>query len=314
MGKGQYLKVKLSGSFESAQFDISFTEPRFLDRNISAGFDIFHKETDFSDEAGYQNRKTGGGPRVGFALAEYVWLNTSYTFTRDESFDLDDNVSLAVQDIEGVAHISTVGYSLVYDTRNNKVSPTKGLYLIFGQDLAGVGGDVNFIRSTAEARGYYPIAKGFTLVGRATAGYIEGWGDDDVRIVDAFYKGGETIRGFDTAGLGPREVGGDQDALGGKAFYAGTVELRMPIPFLPDELGFGAAVFADAGSVFDTDVDPSRTNGPGIDDSSALRASIGASLLWASPVGPLRADFAYALKSEKFDETEPFRFGASTKF
>ncbi len=313
MGKGQYLKVKLSGSFESAQFDISFTEPRFLDRNISAGFDLFHKETDYTDEAGYMNRKTGGGPRVGFALAEYVWLNTSYTFTRDETYELQEGVSLAVQDIEGVSYISTVGYSLVYDTRNSKMSPTKGVYLIFGQDLAGVGGDVSFLRSTAEARGYYPIAKGFTLVGRATAGFIEGWDGDDVRIVDGFYKGGETIRGFDTAGIGPRERGGDQDALGGKAYYSGTVELRLPIPFIPDELGFGAAVFADAGSVFDTDVDPARTIS-GIDDSSALRASVGASLLWASPVGPLRADFAYALAKEKFDVTEPFRFGASTKF
>ncbi|MDX2265706.1 MAG: outer membrane protein assembly factor BamA [Hyphomicrobiales bacterium] len=315
LGKGQYLKIKLSGSLESAQFDISFTEPRFLDRNISAGFDAFHKELDYTDEAGYMNRKTGGGPRIGFALAEYVWLNTSYTFTRDETYDLEDNASLAVRDIEGVAHISTVGYSLVYDTRNSKMNPTKGLYLIFGQDLAGVGGDVNFIRSTAEARGYYPLFKGVTLVGRATAGYIEGWGGDDVRLVDAFYKGGETIRGFDTAGIGPRDDV-TNDALGGKAFYAGTVEVRFPIPFLPDELGFGGAVFADAGSVFDTDVQDT-CGGPDpvcVQDNSGLRSSVGASLLWNSPVGPLRADFAYALSKEKFDETEPFRFGASTKF
>jgi outer membrane protein insertion porin family len=315
MGKGQYLKIKLSGSFESAQFDISFTEPRFLDRNISAGFDLFHKELDYTDQAGYRNRKSGVGPRLGFALREYLWLNTSYTFTRDETYDVDENASLAIQqlaDDDGVAYVSTIGYSLVYDTRNSRMNPTRGVYLILGQDVAGVGGDVNYIRSTAEARGYYPIMKGVTLVGRAIAGHIEGWNGDDVRIVDAFYKGGETIRGFDTAGIGPRDRDSD-DALGGKTFYATTVEVRFPIPFIPDELGFGGAVFADAGSVFDTDVKPGETNA-GIDDSSAFRSSIGASLLWNSPVGPLRADFAYALTKEKFDETQPFRFGASTKF
>lgn len=308
LGKGQFLKIKLSGSFESAQVDLSFTEPRFLDRNIAAGFDIFHKEIDYSDEAGYLNRKTGGSLRMGFALAENLWINNSYSFVRDETYDVDSDASLAVQQAEGTVNISTLGYSLVYDTRNHKLQPSRGLYLIWSQDLAGVGGDISYLRSTAEARAYYPIYNRITLVGRAIGGYIEGWNGDDVRLVDGFYKGGETIRGFESAGLGPRDaVTGD--ALGGKIFYAATTEIRFPIPFVPDELGFGGAVFFDVGSVHETDVKSVVIN-----DSDEIRASVGASLLWASPVGPLRADFAYVISKADFDETELFRFGASTKF
>lgn len=308
MGRGQYLRVRLSGGFESGQFDIAFTEPRFLDKNISAGIDAFHKETDYEDEAGYNNRKTGAGVRLGFALDDNLWFNNSYTFTRDEVFDVENDASEAVKEIEGTANISSYGYSLVYDTRNNRQNPSRGIYVNWSQDIAGLGGDVNYIRSVAEARAYYPIYKRVTLVGRVIGGNITGWGDEDVRLVDAFYKGGETIRGFDSAGLGPRDAHTD-DALGGTNFYAGTVEVRFPIPFLPDELGFGGAVFADAGSVWGTDV-----SGIDVEDSEAIRTSVGASLLWNSPVGPLRADFAYVINKEDFDETELFRFGAATKF
>lgn len=311
MGKGQYLRVKLSGSMDSAQFDISFTEPRFLDRNLSAGIDAFHRQTDYSDQAGYRNMKTGAGVRLGFALVDHLWFNTHYTFTRDEVYDVDANASQAVQQIEGVANISTVGYSLVYDTRNHRMNPSRGIYLIWSQDVAGVGGDVNYVRSIAEARGYYPVAKGYTLVGRAIAGNIEAWGGQDLRVVDHFYKGGETIRGFDKAGYGPRDAF-TGDALGGKIFYSGTVELRFPIPLIPDELGFGGAIFADAGSLFETDA--GKVPGVTVNDSNQLRSSVGVSLLWNSPVGPLRADLAYVITKADFDETELFRFGASTKF
>ena len=179
-------------------------------------------------------------------------------------------------------------------------------------DFAGAGGDVNYIRTVAEARGYYPVYEGITLVGRLIGGYITGWGGQDVEAVDAFFKGGETIRGFDTSGIGPRIAEGEDgagDSIGGKIFYAGTVEVRFPIPLVPEELGFSGAVFADAGTLYDTDVDEVA-----VDDSSNIRSSVGASLLWNSPLGPLRADFAWALTKEDFDEEELFRFGASTKF
>lgn len=311
LGRGQFLRLKLSGSFERGQIDLSFTEPRFLDRNLAAGFDLFHKEVDFSEEASYESRKSGGKIRFGVPLTDKVRFGAFYSFVRDEVFNVDDeDATQAIIQAEGVSNVSSVGYSLTFDTRNIKSNPTKGLYLKFGQEFAGVGGDVEFLRTTAEARGYYPIAKGYTLVGRATGGYITSFGDDDVRLIDHFYKGGETIRGFDRAGIGPRDEKGN--ALGGTGFYAATVELRFPFPYVTEEFGISGAVFADAGSLFDAESVSGITV---FGDTAEIRASVGGSVLWASPLGPLRADLAYVLQSEEgIDEEEVFRFGAATRF
>lgn len=314
LGKGQFLQVKLSGSLDSGQIDLSFTEPRFLDKNISAGFDAFHKENDFRDQSGYEQRKTGGSLRIGFALSENVWLQPNYSLTEDEVFNVDENASLPIQQAGdlGARLISSVGYTLTYDTRNNRLNPSRGLYFALTQQVAGVGGDTDYIQTVVEGRGYYPIYEGITLVGRLIGGNITGWGGQQVVSVDSFFKGGETIRGFDTSGFGPRATrvdGNGTDAIGGKTFYAGTMEVRFPIPFLPEELGFSGAIFADAGSLYDTDF-----SGPGVIDDNTLRSSVGASLLWNSPVGPLRADFAYVLTKADVDKEQFFRFGATTKF
>ena len=304
LGKGQFLRLKLAGSFENLQADISFTEPRFLDQDVAVGFDIFHKELDFQDESDFSQRKTGGSIRAGFALTDEVRFQTNYTLLQDEVFDVGDNASLIIQDIEGERIISSVGYTISFDTRDSRAKPSRGVFLSASQEFAGVGGDVQFLKTIAEARGYYPLYEGITLVGRVIGGYITGWGGQNVEAVDAFFKGGETIRGFDTAGIGPRDQG---DAVGGNIFYAGTVEVRFPIPLVPEELGFGGAVFADAGNLFDSDFNPEF-------DQDIIRSSVGASLLWDSPVGPLRADFAWVITKADFDKEELFRFGASTKF
>jgi len=315
MGRGQFLRLSVSGSFEGGQIDLSFTEPRFLGRNMSAGFDLFHKELDFTDEAGYRRRDTGGKVRLGFMVAEDVAFAPRYSYSHEEVFDVDDDVSQAIRELEGTSEISSLGYTLAYDTRNLKNNPTSGVYVALNQDLAGVGGTVNYLRTTAEARAYYPVADQWTLVGRVTGGHIEGLAGDDVRLTDAFFKGSDLIRGFDTAGLGPRDQ--NDDALGAKTFYGANLELRFPLPLLPEELGLSGAVFADAASAFDTDatdVECANGRGGGCQDSESIRTSVGASLLWSSPVGPLRADLSYVISSEEFDEEEIFGFGTSTKF
>ncbi len=334
MGTGQYLQVKVSGSFVSGGVDVSWTEPRFLDRNISFGVDAFLRNSDYTaasgyTNAGYQDFKSGGSLRLGFGLLDNLWLNGNYTFQYEDIYGLDSTAPLAVREIQGTSVTSSVGYSLIYDTRNNRKNPSRGFYFSWAQDFAGLGGTVDYIRSIAEARAYYPLTKDFTLVGRAIGGNITGWNGQDIRTVDDFFKGGETIRGFATAGIGPRDrLSGDP--LGGTTFYAGTAEVRFPLPFVPEDLGFGGAIFADAGTLYGTDADklakaylvkhPCGTGGlpatcyTGVEDSDAIRASVGASLLWNSPVGPLRADFGYALLKQAFDQTQVFRFGAATKF
>ena len=333
MGKGQYVRLGFSGSLDRAQVDFSFTEPYFLDRNLAAGFDLFHKEVDLTDVASFKQNTTGGNLRLGFPIADNTQMGLRYRFEQEDIFDVSNNASLAVKESAGTYTTSSVGYTIAYDTRNLPQSPTSGMFTSFSQDFAGVGGDVQYLRSVVDARGYYPITNKITLVGRAQGGSIVGWGGQDVRMTDLFFKGGETIRGFERAGYGPRDACEDpvthdridncsRDSLGGQLFWATTAEVRFPFPYVPDSLGMQGAVFVDAGSLWDPSqiaVDaiypaPPKGEGSFIFDSAEVRLSTGFSIIWQSPLGPRRADIAQALLKADFDKTELFRFGASTNF
>ena len=323
MGRGQFLRLRLAGSAERLQIDLSFTEPRFLDRNLAAGFDLFHKITTVSDFQQFSSRTSGGSVRLGFPIAENLWLTNSYTLSNNEISDVQGTASRAIEEAKGEYWTSAVGSSLSYDQRNHPKNPTSGYFLTAGVEVAGLGGDVQYVRGSAEGRLYYPIAEKITLVGRAVGGHITGWGGEDVRLLDLYYKGGETIRGFNTAGLGPRDVL-TGDALGGSTFWAATAEVRFPFPLIPDDLGMSGAVFADVGSLFGAGAGAKKLNTqcPGGDpsigvclaDDASIRASVGFGVLWNSPLGPLRLDIAKAILKEDYDKEQLIRFGASTRF
>ncbi|MFY9640327.1 MAG: outer membrane protein assembly factor BamA [Rhodomicrobium sp.] len=325
MGTSQYLEVKLSGSFAGdGAFTVGWTEPHFLDTDLAFGIDLFVKNNNYTEAAGYtvagyEDFRVGGDVRLSTMLTDNLTVSTNYTLMWENVYNADSNASLAVKQIEGPAVISSVGYAVIYDTRDNKKKPTSGIYFKSAQDLAGIGGDVDYIRSTADARAYYPVTQDITLAVRAQGGTINGWDGQDVRVVDAFYKGGETIPGFAPAGIGPRDAS-TGDALGGTTFYAATAELRFPLPFLPTDLGLSGAVFTSAGTLFGTNAQSFAAayaashgvpNTLAIQDSSALRASAGASLVWDSPVGALRVDFADVVAKATGDKTQIINFGYS---
>ncbi len=214
LGRGQFLRLKVGGSLEKLQIDLSFTEPRFLDRNLSAGFDLFHKMSSVSDSQPYSTRNTGGAVRLGFPITESLWLTTSYNLSNNEIADVESDASRAIQEAAGQYWTSAIGANLAYDARNHPKNPTRGWYAQLSTDLAGLGGDVRYARIGAETRFYYPLAEKVTFVGRAMGGHILGWGGEDVRLLDLYYKGGETIRGFNSLGIGPRDLL-TGDALGG---------------------------------------------------------------------------------------------------
>ncbi len=330
MGKGQFLRLKLGGSLERMQIDLSFTEPRFLDRNLSAGFDLFYRIVQKYDYQPYEHTRAGGTVRLGAPLSEYLWVNTSYTLSYDKMSDISEDASRAIRmaanDQTSFDYwTSAVGTSFTYDRRNHPKTPTAGYYLMGGVDFAGLGGDVQYARFQGEARYYYPITERITFVGRLAGGHVMGWGGEEVRLLDQFYKGGETIRGFNRLGIGARDLTTD-DSLGGHTYYVGTAEVRFPIPFVPDELGISGAAFVDAGSLFGISNSVKALNGqlevPGdaskgvvnIKDGGGLRVSAGFGLIWNSPLGPLRGDFGWALMKESYDKEQLFRFGASTRF
>lgn len=328
LGNGQFLRLRLSGSIERLQVDLSFTEPRFLDRNLAAGFDLFHKDVNQTRQGSFRNRKTGGSARLGFPVAENLWMNTYYSLSRDEIYDVDKDfsdgrvASRAIREAEGVYYTSLVGTSITFDKRNHPKNPNGGYFFTGGVEFAGLGGDVQYVRLMGEGRYYYPITEKITFVSRVTGGHIQGWGGDDVKLIDMYYKGGETVRGFNKSGIGPRDLS-TNDALGGTTFWAATAEVRFPMPLIPEDLGVRGAFFVDAGSLFGVSKSTKALNGQNdpitntpvnVADSSKIRVSAGTSLIWDSPMGPLRADFGWALMKETYDAEQLFRFGASTKF
>ncbi|MFN9033668.1 MAG: outer membrane protein assembly factor BamA [Alphaproteobacteria bacterium] len=324
-GRGQDARARVSWGSYRQQLDFSFTEPRFLDRNLRAGVDLYYFVYDLSDYSSYRTTSLGTNLRIGFPLTADAFMTMRYVL-REDDVDVpgifcdpsQQQVSQTLCDQRGRYTTSLLGYQVTLDRRNDPVRPTRGFFVSLAQDLAGLGGDVNYLRSELEGGWYYGFNKDFVLSLSGSAGYIGAWGDDVIRINDRFYKGGNSFRGFRVAGIGPRDISfGRSDALGGEAFAIGSAELTIPT-FIPQQYGIRASVFTDVGTLGILD-DKIKTGAdgqpiPGIYDDLSLRASAGLSVFWRSPMGPIRFDFSQILQREDYDRVETFRFSQTTKF
>lgn len=347
-GRGQFLRLRASSSSQRQQLDLRFTEPRFMGREVSAGFDLYSLRTDFLDQSSFENQSTGLGLRTGFRIGERTSLGLTYSLIQDDTqiadafVDHDGDAFTPVIDQcdtanpgrpllcdqEGNFLTSLLGFSINWDRRNSPVNATRGFDLQFSQDIAGLGGEVNYLRTEIEAGWYYGLPYGFRALVRGNAGYISGWGGDDVRINDRFFKGGSSFRGFDVAGIGPRQLLVDDttgaiitegDAVGGNLYAIGTLQLDVPLP-LPESFSLGSALFLDFGTLGSLDpasrsvVDLPDTSRLIVDDSTSIRAAAGVSVFWDSPFGPVQFDFAQPLQYEEYDKREEFRFSTRTQF
>jgi outer membrane protein insertion porin family len=313
LGRGQFVRLATSLSFKRQQLDFSFTEPYFLDRRIRFGVDAFSTETNLQSESSFDSRQIGGGLRFGFPVSENSSVVFRYNFTNRNISDVDGGASPAIAQAAGTTNISTLGLSWAYDTLDSPLNPTNGFRLVIDQDLAGLGGDVFFWRLDTRATYFYSPWESIRLMLRGTGGYIGSLNDQKVDIIDRFFKGGETFRGFERSGIGPRDLtpGSNGDALGGQAYLIGTAEVSFPVG-LPEEFGVRGALFTDVGTIFEAH--ESSSNPFVVGFGPDLRASVGVSVLWSSPLGPLRFDLAYPVVKEKFDQEEFFRFSAGARF
>lgn len=312
LGKGQDVRFGTSLSQRTQEFDISFTEPYFLERDLSAGVDLFRTTRDNQSESSFDEKQTGFTLRLGYPLSPSLRQRVNYTLKEVDINDVDSDASRFIRDQEGKYITSSVGQDLTYDKRDSRIDPTDGYFITLSNDLAGLGGDAEYLRNRLSGAVYFPVLEQVVLTVSGEAGITWGLGDEEVRINDRFFLGGQTLRGFDSAGVGPRDLtGGSDDALGGTKFYRSTVELGFPLG-LPEELGIQGHTFADAGSLWDADAEAQ----PGEDfrDENKLRVSVGAGVSWRSPVGPIRVDLAKAVKKQDYDETEVFRFSFGTRF
>jgi outer membrane protein insertion porin family len=306
LGRGQDLRIGTVVAQRQQQVDLSFTEPYFLDRNLAAGVDLFEINQDNQLIGQFDQFTVGGSLRMGYQITEALRQTLKYTLRQDTINNVQPTASRFIQEETGTRNTSAVGEVLLYDKRDNRLDPSAGYFGQLGVDVAGLGGDVRYVRTLLTGGYFYSVAPQWVLSLTGEGGYIHGL-NDIVRIEDRFFVGGDNLRGFATGGIGPRDLQ-TNDALGGNIYYVGTVSLGFPVG-LPQELGITGRVFSDFGSLFNLD-----EQGDTIADPHALRVSAGFGVSWSSPLGPIKLDLALPVKREAFDKKQIFRIGFGTRF
>ncbi len=306
LGLAQDVRLNLVLSGQSSQIDLSYTDPYFLDKDLSAGVDIF-RTTNEQSSSDFDQKSLGFGLRGGWDYEEDLRHVVRYLFERQDITNVGNNAAQNIMDDEGVRYISTIGSTLTWDKRNIRFDPTNGYVLVVDNSYTGVGGNSYFFENTIGGAYYTPVLDidNLTLRLSAQAGHIASL--EPTRVSDRFFVGGADLRGFVSGGVGPRD-GASDDALGAKNFYTGSVELIFPLG-LPQELAVRGRVFNDVGAAWGID-----GSTEGVQDSSKPRASAGAGISWDSPFGPLVVDLAYAYVRQDFDQVEAFRFSFGTRF
>jgi outer membrane protein insertion porin family len=383
LGTGKFAKASATYGEYIRSAELNFVEPYFLDQRIGAGVDLFARQTLANTYFSYGTESIGGTLKFGIPLREDFSVQLRYSlYTQSiqlpailndcNNLQTDNtlwtpayllangldpqqtncllygqaSLPIRVELGEGQTLTSMVGYGLVYNTLDNNKLPTSGVNLNFGQDFAGVGGDSHYMRTTADFRSYYEPVSDLIGVLHLQAGNILGLGSGSVRMLDDFKMGPNLVRGFQPAGIGPRDVTnfefgyGTGDALGGTMYWGASLEMQYPLYFLPKDSGFRGAVFIDSGSEWGYKGEtqspstgevnapvngiicappiPAGAKGGGcamlFTDDAMPRVSAGASLIWNSPFGPLRFDFAYPILHQWYDRTQIFQFGGGTQF
>jgi outer membrane protein insertion porin family len=314
LGRGQDLRVGFGLSQRTQNVDLSFTEPYFLGRNLAAGFDLYQIDQKNQINAVFDQFTLGGALRMGYQLTENLRQTLNYTLRTDSINNVQSTASLFIQQQAGTRLTSSVGQVLIYDRRDSTTDPSEGYFVSLGNDLAGIGGQVDYIRTKVQSAYYYPLAPEWVVTVSGEGGAIKGLAGQIVRIEDRFFIGGENVRGFATSGMGPRDAT-TGDALGGNDYYAASLQLGFPLG-LPQELGLTGRVFTDVGSAFGIDQQTVTFNGATstVESSAAPRMSVGTGLTWKSPFGPIRVDLGVPVIKKQFDKSEFFRFGFGTRF
>jgi len=326
LGRGQYIKLSAGGGKHSRDYAISFTEPYFLGRRIAAGFDIYRSTREYSH---YDTDVTGATVRFGLPITDSISTQLAYNISQEKyslasgCLDASGNydpakctISQAIRD--GVAESpwtkSSVSLGLVYNTIDDMKNPHEGLYVTGTTEFAGLGGDAKWVKVTGRASVYQTLSEQLDLVGLVSggAGYIAGYGSGDLRIFDHFQSNDRMIRGFEYGGIGPVANDGSGDHLGGTTYFNASAEAQFPLPVIPESFGLRGAVFADAATLYGNKLNPAELNPDSV--GMQWRASVGVGLMWASPFGPIRIDYAIPVRKESTDKTQEFNFGIATRF
>jgi outer membrane protein insertion porin family len=379
LGRGQYVRLSVSDGQYTQGWKASFTEPYFLGQRLAAGFDVYHQVNNQNQYALYQNWTTGATLRLGVPITDDLTFQPNYSLYESkisipdtEGQPYDDCVGPnqtwfpggtvipvvpnflinclsngeAPVEIKQAAAMGTIvtslaGFSLLYNNIDDRKNPTTGYYATYKQEVAGLGGQSDFLRETFDARFYHPITEDFIGVLHLQGGQINSFGSNQALIINNFMEGPSLVRGFAPSGIGPRDISDPYNiqasALGGTSYYGASAEVDFPIFGLPREVGLKGAVFADAGNLigysgptnfsnflgytycpppgsFSAAFPTTQLSCANVYDPNLIRTSAGVSLIWASPMGPIRFDLAFPITRGRYDQTQIFNFSGGTTF
>jgi outer membrane protein insertion porin family len=333
MGRGQIVKASVTYGQYVKGLNVGFAEPYFLGNRLALGLDVFGKQTLPSPYQSYGSETYGASFSLGAPLTEQLGVQTRYSIYNQglsvapaltdcspsnppPGCYANGEASLPIKQaaLNGPVWVSAAGNTLTYDTRDNKKNPKSGFRAELKQDVAGLGGDVKFLTTTGDVRYYHEVAPDIVAMGRVQGGYATGWGGEQIPLMNSFFGGPQMVRGFAPNGFGPRDLtpGTSMDNVGGTRYFVTTAEVQSPIPYLPSEFGLKLAVFADAGSAWGyggPTYFPAFGQTIQLADSNFIRSSVGAGLVWDSPVGPLRVDYSIPTSKTSYDVLQPFHFG-----
>jgi outer membrane protein insertion porin family len=322
-GRGQNLRASVEVSQIQKQYQLSFTEPWFLDRPLSAGFDIYKVQTDFEFST-YESDVIAGVLRLGFPISEYSSVGLNYMYKIEDILPFS-NAPAEVLAAAGRINGSVISFSYGYNDLDDARKPTSGVAFSLKQGFAGFGGNLKFLQSDLNFDSYKSMFDG-AMVGSFSlkAGIISGYDGAAVPFEDRYFDGGDTFRGFALAGIGPRDINQFKNygAVGGTVHAIGTFAVRMP-SLLPESYGINAGLFTDFGTLGRVDtVQPGNCTtglpysgvGTCVKDNLAFRASAGLSVQWKSPFGPVQIDIGIPYIKTKYDRPQILHFTGGTGF
>jgi outer membrane protein insertion porin family len=312
LGRGQTLSFDFDTTADTGSTNLNFIEPFFLGRDLAFGVNLFYNTSD-QDNSDFSTQVIGFRPSFTFPVGDASTLQVRYALSSDEIFNVSEESSPILQAEEGTLITSALGYTFTYDTRRLGLEEDTGFLVTFGQDFAGLGGDNRYVKTTARAIAQTTaLNDDLTLRTILEGGALNMLDDQTSRVTDRFFLSTRQIRGFEFRGLGPRDLGAEnEDALGGNYYAVARFEADFPLG-LPEEYGITGGVFFDMGSVWGLD-NTAGAGGP-VDDDFSLRSSVGLSVFWTTPIGPLTFNFANVLQRESYDEEQLFDFTITTRF
>ncbi|WP_242601423.1 outer membrane protein assembly factor BamA [Pseudaestuariivita atlantica] len=316
LGRGQKLSFGVTTGDSQQNYQFGFVEPSFLGRDVAFGLNLSYIESS-RNEFTYDTAVGTFQPSFTFPVSENGRLQLRYTAAYAEISNVNDDLGDIIfnEAQQGGRYSSSVGYTYSYDTRNTGLNPNAGVLLEFGQDFAGLGGDVSYIRTTARAVAQTKVLNEEVTLRASIEGGALNFTNGQSTVNDRFLLGSSQLRGFEFGGIGPREINpsnragkSTNDALGGNFYAVARFEAEFPLG-LPEEYGITGGLFYDAGSVW-------GTNGGAniVGEDFNLRHVVGASIFWETPIGPLRFNFSEAVSKRSFDRERNFELTIRTEF